>query len=66
MHPSDLPRYICGECGGSNVKVEAEIKWNFRKQEWEIVDIFDRDFCPDCNQQVYGHFNDEPQTYGED
>ncbi len=43
---------ICKECGSENVVMDAWVKWNPEKDDWEIDTVHDNAFCYDCEGET--------------
>ncbi|UJJ60598.1 hypothetical protein [Rhodanobacter denitrificans] len=44
---------VCAECGGTNVVMEAAVRWDVDAQEWCITTIYDKSgHCDDCDADV--------------
>jgi hypothetical protein len=43
---------VCTECGGSDITVDATVSWNVDKQEWDVDDVRDYNWCGDCDCEV--------------
>ena len=41
-------RWVCSECGSSNITVSANMSWDYPSQTWKANDLLDDDFCEDC------------------
>ena len=41
----------CSKCGSEDVVVDAYVKWNPEKDDWEIDNVFDYCFCNECEQE---------------
>ena len=41
-------KMVCHTCGSTEVRRNADVRWNYDKQEWEIVAIFDNATCEKC------------------
>jgi hypothetical protein len=50
---SEKFKYVCVQCGSSDVRAEAECEFNIEKQQWEILEFYhDRDYCMECLETV--------------
>lgn len=43
---------ICGICGGTNVRRDADAMWNDELQTWEIAGLYDNATCDDCGKNT--------------
>ena len=44
---------ICSYCGSENVMADAYAAWNIERQEWELVNTFDKGaVCDDCDGET--------------
>jgi len=44
---------VCAHCGSRNVVVDAYAQWDEEKQEFEVVQTFDKGaFCADCDDHT--------------
>lgn len=43
---------VCEKCGSSNVSSSASAVWDFDKQAWVIGDLFDNEWCRDCEGEI--------------
>lgn len=43
---------ICPVCRGDNVWKDANARFNEATQEWELLNIFDSEYCEDCDCEV--------------
>lgn len=43
---------LCIHCGSSNVWKDATARWDSERQEWVTKDIFDNDWCEDCDAET--------------
>jgi Zn finger protein HypA/HybF involved in hydrogenase expression len=41
--------YKCAKCGGY-ILVDAWLVWNVETQDYEIQNIFDDTYCPECEE----------------
>ena len=51
-----LHKYVCKHCGGDEVLLGAEVKWNLADQKWEFYGELDHDaynYCYSCEES--GH-----------
>ena len=39
---------VCKHCGSENVVKDAWAEWDEDKQEWVLQQVFDYDYCTDC------------------
>ena len=44
--------YICGECGSSDVLMDAWAEWDARAQEWVLHDTLTNSFCGRCDGET--------------
>jgi len=45
--------YCCEICGGENIALDAAVRWDKKKQVWDITTIFDSgDHCDDCEKET--------------
>ncbi len=44
--------WICKYCGGDNISMDASVSWDRDKQDWEINDFRDDDWCGTCDAEV--------------
>lgn len=42
-------KYKCKYCGSENVKVDAWVIWDSEKQDYVVDEIFDNEYCVDCD-----------------
>lgn len=58
-------RWVCAECGGSNVNCSGPLHFDYDKQDW-VSDgsTYDDDYCEDCGEEVRleQKFDDEEPT----
>lgn len=45
--------YLCRECGSADVTAEATTYWNVAKQDWEVSDFNQRDYCHSCESEAH-------------
>ena len=50
----------CEICGGPNVTVDAQAKWDLVSQEWEVAYTYDDAFCEDCQSETHLDWRDTP------
>lgn len=43
---------VCKQCGSENVVKDAWASWDIKKQEYVLEDIFDNEFCKDCDRET--------------
>ena len=44
-------KMVCEECGSDRVESEASAQWNFEKQQWEVLQVFEHTgYCAECNK----------------
>jgi hypothetical protein len=43
---------VCKVCGSDNVVMDAWVKWNPEKDDWEIDSVHDTAFCYDCEGET--------------
>jgi hypothetical protein len=52
-------KYVCTKCGSDDIRVEADVEWNYETQSWDVNEIT-WDECNDClangYEDVDGHF----------
>lgn len=39
---------VCKYCGSENVRADAWAEWNIDKQDWVLAEIYDNEYCNDC------------------
>jgi hypothetical protein len=44
--------WVCSTCGSPNVVSDATATWNVERQEWELGDVCDGEFCEDCGGET--------------
>jgi len=44
---------VCSECGSDDVKVDAFAEWDVERQKWVLSDVFDNEFCCDCDGETH-------------
>lgn len=47
-----MTRKICNHCGSENVWVDANADWDTEAQEWVVCNIFDAEWCNDCDGET--------------
>jgi hypothetical protein len=45
-------RKVCGTCGSERVTIDAWASWDVDKQDWVLDDIFDNEYCHDCEGET--------------
>ncbi|MHB8742802.1 MAG: hypothetical protein ACYC9L_06705 [Sulfuricaulis sp.] len=46
-------RICCKHCGSEQIVADANAVWNFRKQRWEVTDVFDKGhYCRQCDGET--------------
>ena len=45
-------RKVCGTCGSERVTIDAWAAWDVDKQDWVLDDIFDNEYCRDCEGET--------------
>lgn len=45
-------RKVCHHCGGTNVVVDAWATWDEDAQEWVLDNVFDYEYCTDCEGET--------------
>jgi hypothetical protein len=52
--------FYCTECGGTNIQVDAECKWDEVRQDWGHFEVKDGgiDYCLDCSDECRGEWRD--------
>ena len=46
-------KFVCCECGGSNLVSDRPCKWDIEKQEWVLAgSVYDATYCEDCEEEV--------------
>lgn len=43
---------VCRHCGSSDVRKDAWAEWDEDKQEWVLADVFDNDYCMNCDGET--------------
>jgi hypothetical protein len=43
---------VCKTCGSDNVVIDAWASWDVDSQEWVLENVFDQDFCNDCDGET--------------
>ena len=41
-------RAICSMCGGPDVSKDALVRWDEKRQVWDLATVFDYSACGDC------------------
>lgn len=59
---------VCPKCRGENVWKDANAKWDYDQQGWELAGTFDNEYCDDCDtevtlERVEDLDRDEPQPF---
>ena len=49
MDPIDI---VCANCGGGDVRRDADASWDRACQRWELCSVFDQGYCEDCGSEV--------------
>jgi hypothetical protein len=45
-------KYVCDECGSEDVLFDAYTTWNFKKQQMEIMETYDKGhYCNNCDRE---------------
>jgi hypothetical protein len=45
-------KYVCDECGSEDVLFDAYATWNFKKQQMEIMETYDKGhYCNNCDRE---------------
>jgi hypothetical protein len=44
--------YVCRECGGDNVVIDAFAEWDVQAQVWDLRSTFDHAECTDCEGET--------------
>lgn len=44
--------YVCDECGGSDVLLDAWAEWNMDRQDWILHDILTSSFYRRCDSET--------------
>lgn len=57
MDENTPKRFVCPDCGGTDVDRDATAWWDEQKQDWRfVVGSGADDYCPDCGRYTNGHF----------
>jgi hypothetical protein len=56
-------RKVCNNCGGTDVVRDAWSSWDEDTQEWVLDNVFDYEFCQDCESETT--ITDAPATEDE-
>ena len=43
---------VCKRCGGENVRKDAWASWNEEFQEWKLAEVYDNEYCNDCEGET--------------
>jgi DNA-directed RNA polymerase subunit RPC12/RpoP len=46
-----MKKYKCKECGGENLIWRGYATWDFRSQNFKVIEADDETFCDDCNAE---------------
>lgn len=44
--------YICEVCGSPDVGCDAAVWWDVEKQDWQLGDLLDDDWCSNCGGET--------------
>lgn len=42
---------VCESCGSENVWKDANAQWSDARQEYELLDLFEPEYCNDCDAE---------------
>ena len=40
--------YRCTHCGSEDILCDAYAKWNIESQKWELYNVFQQEYCEQC------------------
>jgi len=43
---------VCPKCRGENVWKDANARWDYNQQGWDLNATFDNEYCDDCDTEV--------------
>ena len=46
-------RKVCKTCGGNDVRRDAWAGWDESEQEWTLEEIFDHEYCMECENETW-------------
>lgn len=52
VHTKSRLTYVCGQCGGPNIRCDAWAQWSEEAQCWELAQTFSQTFCDDCGGET--------------